>query len=196
MSTNHDAAKARHERMAKPSEAANLIWLASLVLAALGGSLVISCITPFVAFAVALAATVRLRLALGAMTMIWLTNQLVGFVFYNFPRTANTVLWGLAICGAALLSTIIASSAVSHTRGLSIFVRLALAILIGFAAYEVTLFAAALFLGGRETFSLAIVTQVGFMNLAWLIGIGVLNELMSTLCKSWVGVMPRLARTS
>ena len=88
------------------------------------------------------------------------------------------------------------SSAVSHTRGLSIFVRLALAILIGFAAYEVTLFAAALFLGGRETFSLAIVTQLGFMNLAWLIGIGVLNELMSTLCKSWVGVMPRLARTS
>jgi hypothetical protein len=196
MSTNNDSAKARHERMAKPSEAANLIWLASLVLAALGGSLVISCITPFVAFALALAATVRLRLALGAMTIIWLTNQLIGFVFYNFPRTANTVLWGLAIYGAALLSTMIASSAFSHTRGLSIFVRLALALLIGFAAYEVTLFAAALFLGGRETFSLVIVTQLGFMNLAWLIGIGVLNELMSILCKSWVGVMPRLARAS
>ena len=81
-------------------------------------------------------------------------------------------------------------------RASNIAAIVCVALLIGFAAYEVTLFAAALFLGGRETFSLAIVTQLGFMNLAWLIGIGVLNELMSTLCKSWVGVMPRLARTS
>ena len=196
MITNNNSAEARYERMVKPSEAANLIWLASLVLAALGGSLLISCIMPFAAFAVALAATVRLRHALGAMTVIWLTNQLVGFVFYNFPRTTNTGLCGLAIYGAALLTTMVASSVVNRPREFSIFVRLVFALAVGFAAYEVTLFAAALFLGGRETFSLAIVTQLGFMNLAWLIGIGVLNELMSILCKSWIGVLPRLVRAS
>ncbi|SRR6266542_311574 len=196
MITNNDSVEARYKRAAEPSGAANLIWLASLVLAALGGSLLISCIMPFVAFAVALAATVRLRLALGAMTVIWLINQLIGFVFYNFPRTTNTVLWGVAIWGAALLTTMIASSVVRRTRELSIFARLVFALVIGFATYQVALCGAALFLGGRETFSLAIVMQLGFMNLAWLIGIGVFNELMSILCKSWIGVMPRLVRAS
>ena len=41
-----------------PSAAANFVWLGILTLAGLGGSLVISCVTPFVALAVALAGTV------------------------------------------------------------------------------------------------------------------------------------------
>jgi hypothetical protein len=81
------------------------------------------------------------------------------------------------------------------TRVLSIFVWLALAFVIGFAAYDATLFATALFLGGRETFSLPTIVQLGFINIAWLIGVGGLNEPMSILCKTWLGVMPRLVQS-
>ncbi|MBA3833521.1 MAG: hypothetical protein H0X34_16845 [Chthoniobacterales bacterium] len=76
--------------------AANFLWLFVLALAGLGGSVVIACVAPFVALAVALAGTVRLTVALRAMTGIWLANQFVGFAFYHYPRTPKTVLWGLA----------------------------------------------------------------------------------------------------
>ena len=77
-----------------PGTAANFLWLAILALAGLGGSLVISCVTPFVALAVALAGTVRLTVALRAMIAVWLTNQFVGFAFLHFPRTLRHVSLG------------------------------------------------------------------------------------------------------
>ncbi len=184
------------DHAAGPSDAANFIWLVMLALASVGGSLIISCVTPFVALAAALAGTVRLSLALRAMTIIWLTNQLIGFVFFHFPRTTNTFLWGFATGGAALLSTMIAASAIKRARAVSIFGRLALALALGFATYEAVHFAAALFLGGRETFSLAIIAQLGLVNVAWLLGLIALNELMSILCKSRIGIIPRLAKAS
>ena len=94
-----------------PTTTANFLWLAILALAGLGGSLVISCVTPLVALAVALAGTVRLTVALRAMIAIWLTNQFLGFAFLHFPRTSNTFLWGVVIGVAALLSTLVASIA-------------------------------------------------------------------------------------
>src|SRR6266404_9117755 len=103
MTKGIDCAQARDERTASPSDAANFMWLVILVLAGLGGSLVISCVTPFVALAVALSGTVRLRVALRAMSAIWMLNQLTGFVFFHFPRTPNTLLLGFAIGAAALL---------------------------------------------------------------------------------------------
>ncbi len=59
------------------SPGADFLWLAVLALAGLGRSLVLACIAPFVALAVALAGTVRLVAALRAMTITWLANQFV-----------------------------------------------------------------------------------------------------------------------
>lgn len=179
---------------AKPSDFANFIWLTTLTLAGVGGSLVIACVTPFVALAVAFAGTFRLAIALRAITVVWLANQLIGFVFFHFPRTANSVGWGLVTGAAALLATLIAATVIRSARPSSILLRLVLAFTFGFAAYEASHFAAALFLGGQETFSLAVIKQLGLINVAWLIGLALLNELISILCKSWIGPMPRLAR--
>ena len=179
-----------------PSDFTNFVWIVILTLAGVGGSLVISCVTPFVALAVALAGTVQLRVALRAMIAMWLTNQFIGFVFLHFPRTPNTVLWGLAIGGAALLSTVVAECAIKHAASLPTLARLGLALLLAFGGYEASLFMAALFVGGVETFSTTIIAQIGFVNLVWFVGLVALNELVAALCKTWLGIMPRLVKTS
>ena len=149
MTTANDSQLHRAE---DSSPAAAFLWLLILALAALGGSIVLACIAPFVALAVALVGTVRPSIALRAMTAVWLVNQFVGFVFYHFPRTLNTALWGLAIGVAALLTTLVAAKILKRANALPIFPRVALAFVIGFAVFESTLFLAALFLGGVETF--------------------------------------------
>jgi hypothetical protein len=192
MKIHRDFSQAGHNT--EPSDAAKFIWLAILTLAGVGGSLVISCIAPFVALAVALAGTVRLTLALRAMIVIWLANQLIGFSLFNFPRTANTILWGFAIGMAALLTTSVASLAMNRLRRLSIFVRLTLAFGLGFVGYQGTLMLASLVLGGQETFMPAVIAQVLVVNAAWLAGLIILNELMSVLARRLIGKMPRLIK--
>lgn len=184
----------RNDNAEIPSTAANAVWLVILTLAGLGGSLGISCITPFVALAVALAGTVRLAVALRAMLAIWLLNQLIGFTFLNFPRTPNTFLWGLAIGAAALLSTVAAASLLKRTATFPTITGLSFALLFGYAVYESTLFVAALFLGGVETFAPAIIAQIGFVNVVWFVGLAALNALVAVLLKPWLGPAPRLAR--
>lgn len=179
-----------------PTAAANSVWLVILALAGIGGSLVISCVTPFVALAIALAGTARLTVALRAMAAIWLANQLIGFSFLHFPRTPNSILWGIASGVAALLSTWVAAAVIKRAPSWSMPARFALALLLGFAVYEATHLVAGLSLGGLETFSLRIIAQLGLVNLAWLAGLVLLNELVSIVCKPWLGVTPRLARAS
>ncbi len=192
MTHNYSTLDTTRAQAGEPTAVANFVWILILTLAGIGGSLVISCIAPFVALAVALAGTVRLAAAVRAMTAIWLANQFIGFVFFHFPRTPNTVLWGLAIGAAALVSTVIAANVMKRATAAPILARIGLAFVLGFAAYEGGLFVAALSLGGVETFSPAIIAQIALSNVIWLIGLVALNELLSVLCKPWLGITPRL----
>jgi hypothetical protein len=180
------------QELPTPSGAANFLWIVILTLAGVGGSLVISCVTPFVALAVALAGTVRLRVALVVMTAIWLTNEFIGFAFFHFPWTAFTLRWGVAIGGAALLSTLVAATALNRAASLPAFAGLGLALLLGYLTYEISLFVVALFIGGLETFSPVAIAQIALSNFLWLAAIVVLNQLVAVLGKPWVGVIPRL----
>ncbi len=179
---------------AKPSDAAKFIWLTILTLAGVGGSLAISCVAPFVALAVALAGTVRLSFALVVMSVIWFANQLIGFSFFHFPRTANTFLWGLAIGGAIVLSTSVAALTIRRPRQFQVFARLALAFGFGFVSYQGMLMLVSLALGGEETFAPAAIAQIAVINAAWLAGLIVLNELLSLLATRFIGRMPRLLK--
>jgi hypothetical protein len=180
----------------RPLNTANLVWLVILVLTSVAASLVISCVTPFAALAVALAGTVRSATALGAMTLIWLINQFIGFFLFDFPRTLNVALWGLAICGAALLSTLAAASTIKRGKAFPVILRLGLALLFAFAAYEGWLFLAAWVLGGVETFSPAIIAQLGLRNLIWFLIMVGLNELAAVLCAPRFGKLPRMAEVT
>src|SRR5579862_7479693 len=82
-----------------------MLWPVLLAVAAVGGSLVFACITPFAAFAALAAETQRPRAALGTLALIWAANQAVGFAFLDYPHDASTLMWGLAILAASLLAT-------------------------------------------------------------------------------------------
>jgi hypothetical protein len=182
-------------QIAHPSYGASLIWVMILTLAVIGGTLALSCVTPFAALAVALVGTVSLRASLRTMTLVWFVNQVVGFGFFHFLRTANTFLWGLAIGAATLLTTIIAGWTMKRASSWAAPARLGVALVLSFAVYEGALLPATSILGGRETFAPVIVLQFAIINAASLVGIVALNEVAVALCKRWLGRMPRLIRS-
>jgi hypothetical protein len=183
-------------QIAHPSFLASFIWILILTLAVIGGTFALSCVTPFAALAVALGGTVGLRASLRNMAVVWFANQVVGFGFYHFPRTANTFLWGMAIGGAALVTTVVASVVMKYASSRAAPLRLGVALLLSFGVYEMTLLGAAVLLGGLETFRPGIVAQIAFINAVSLVGMVVLNEVAAALCKSWLGRIPRLVRSS
>ena len=108
----------------QPSRVARLSWIVILTLAAIGGSLALSCVAPFAALAVALGGTAGVRASLRAVAIVWLANQVVGFVFFHFPITTNTFLWGVAIGIAALVTTTVAFVVIGFCgRGSSVRAR-------------------------------------------------------------------------
>lgn len=182
-------------QIAHPSSMASLLWMLILTLAAIGATFTLSCVTPFAALAVALAGTIGLRASLRIVTVVWFANQVIGFGFFHFPRTPNTFLWGAAIGGAAIATTIVASVVMKYGSSWATLLRLGIALLLSFAVYEMTLLGAAVLLGGLETFTPAIVAQLALINAVSLVGIAVLNEVAAALCRPWLGRIPRLVRS-
>jgi hypothetical protein len=183
-------------QVAHPSFMANLIWLLILTLAAVAGTVALSCVTPFAALAVALVATVRLRASLGVMVAVWLANQVIGFGLFHFPRTSDTFLMGMAIGAAAVLGTLAAWLVLNRMRSRPLLLRLGLAIVASVASYELALVAPVVFLGDLDTFRPAIVAELGLVNAVSLIGMIALNEILAALCRPWLGRIPRLVRSS
>jgi hypothetical protein len=182
-------------QIAHPSFMANFIWLLILTVAVVGVTVALSCVTPFAALAVALAGTVGLRASMRVMITVWLANQVIGFGLFNFPRTPDTFLIGIAIGGAAIVGTISAWAVLNRMRSRPVFLRLGVAVLASFATYELTLLAAVVFLGDLETFRPAILAELGFVNLVSLAGMIALNEVLAALCRPWLGRIPRFARS-
>jgi hypothetical protein len=171
-----------------------LIWVVILTVAVIAATFALSCVTPFAALAVALAGTVGLRASLRVVTIVWFANQVIGFVFFRFPLTANTFLWAGAIGVAALLTAVVGSVAMKYAASTPGPLRLGGALLVSFAIYEVTLLPAALFLDGLATFRPSIVAQLAWINAASLVAMVVLNEVAAALFKPWFGRIPRLAK--
>ena len=180
----------------QPTSIANFTWMLILMMAVIGATLTLSCVTPFAALAVALAGTFGLRASLRIVTVVWLANQIVGFVFFHFPHTANTFLWGIAIGGAALVTTIVASVIMKYASSWAMPLRLGITLLVALGVFEISLLVAALLLGGLETFRPAIIGQLAFVNVISLAGMVVLNEIVVALGKPWLGRMPRLIESS
>ena len=182
-------------QIAHPSMFSSFVWLVILMIAVIGGTFVLSCVTPFAALAVALAGTVGLRTALGTMALVWFTNQALGFFLFGFPWTPSVFVWGLMIGAAALFATVVAEKALKHAPSGNAPARLGLALLLSFVMYELALLPAAWWFDGWEMFTPAIIAQLAFVNTVWLIGMVLLNEVFSALGKPWVGRVPRLIRS-
>jgi hypothetical protein len=84
-------------------------WIAALSIAAVAGSLLFACTTPFAALATFAALYMQRRDAFMVTGITWLANQLVGFGFLHYPHTWTTAAWGIAIGVSALVATALAA---------------------------------------------------------------------------------------
>jgi hypothetical protein len=153
-------------------------WLACLVLAVNALSFVFACATPFAAFGVLAAMTLPRTDAIRITVALWLANQAIGYGVLEYPRTANSFSWGLAIGAAAVLSTVVARLIVSRLRTARGLTQAVVALAGTFAVYEAALFTAAVAgLGGTGAFAAPIVTRILVINAAALAGLAMLYRL-------------------
>ena len=181
---------------ANTSSLVTRLWPAFLAVASVGGSLALTCVAPFAAFAVATASTLRLRSALGTMAVIWLANQAVGFGVLGYPWTLNTALWGLAIGAAAGLATLAAVGVLGRFHVSPGWLRLPLAFGAAFGVYEVALMAVALILGSGDVFTSAIIGRLALIDAAWLGGLLLVHAVLAAWVQPRGEVPPRLAQAS
>jgi hypothetical protein len=163
------------------SRSAPLFTFGLLTLACALASFAFACATPFAAFAVMAAQMLPLTSALLVVAAAWVVNQAIGFGALHYPVDANTILWGVAIGGAALASTVAAAAVFRLAQHTTIAIALGMALVAAYAIYELVLFAATPFLGGEGAFSVAIIGRIGGLNLLWLIGLVAGSEIVRLL---------------
>jgi hypothetical protein len=155
------------------------VWLGLLITAIAALTTGYTCITPFVAFAVITAITLSRRDAVILAVALWLTNQAVGFGVLNYPWTASTFAWGIAIGASAVIATLTAHWVARRLAALNVLAGMAAGFAGAFVLYELALYVVAVsMLGGTEAFATAIVGQVLFANAVTLVGLVALHQLV------------------
>jgi hypothetical protein len=148
------------------------IWIAVLAGSTLGFSVSFACAMPFAALATLAALGLRRRDATAALAVAWIGNQVVGYGLLGYPRTFESIGWGVAIGVATLLAFEAARAGrdfASLSGGLAMA---AVAFAAAFVAYEGALLAATLVLPGSDAaFSAAV---VGYVLQTNLLGLAVL----------------------
>jgi hypothetical protein len=157
---------------------APLFCFALLTISCALASFALACATPFAAFAVIAAAMLPLRPALLVVAGAWLVNQGIGFGALHYPINGNTMLWGVAIGLASLAATVVSAAVLRLLPQGRTPLALGLALAFSYGAYELVLLAATPFLGGAGSFTAAIVSRIGFLNVGWLIGLVAVCEIV------------------
>jgi hypothetical protein len=177
------------DRSADPSRGAlsenrdwrHSLWLALLVAASVVFSLGLACAVPLAAFAAAAALSLSRRDALLLIALVWLANQLVGFILLDYPWTASTFAWAAVLCVVALLATLAGQWIAGRFANARRAFTATATFLAAFAVYETTLFAvSATLLGGVEIYTLAIQGPIFAINAAAFVGLLALHRLASS----------------
>ena len=155
-------------------------WFCTILLVAgcVSASLVFACATPFVAFAVLAAAVMPLRPALITIGFVWAVNQVIGFGVLDYPRTANSAMWGLGLGVLALVTTVVAAAMFHRFSSMNRFALYPFALIVCYAVYELAMLAMTPFLGGTESFTVQIVRVLAVVNAVWLAGLVAAYELL------------------
>jgi hypothetical protein len=155
--------------------ARRLIWIAIVSASSILFSYGMACATPLAAIAAVCALTLPRKDAILLVAFAWLSNQAVGYLILDYPRSWDSYAWGLAI-GIAAFGSLFTSIAVRRLEW-AFPARLTAAFLLAFAAYEIVLYAATAVLpSGDDAFSTAIVLKILEMNAIALVGLAVLHR--------------------
>ena len=156
----------------------HVLWLTLLVASSVAFTISFACAVPFAAFGAVAALTMSRRDALLLAAAVWLANQLVGFTILDYPWTANSFAWGVALGVVAVLATLASQWSIRRLYGYNPVVVSLASFLAAFVMYEGgLLIVAATMLGGMEDFTLAIVTRILEINAAAFVGLLMLNQL-------------------
>jgi hypothetical protein len=170
-----------------PIEARRWLWILLLTAASVFVTLGMACATPFAALATLAALHMSRRDGLALIGIAWLADQAVGYGLLGYPRTANSVAWGVILGVGAVVALLAARALADRVRARGVVVAGAAAFAGGFVAYQVVLVAAtAVLASGAEAFSLPIVGWVLRVNLLSLAGLLVLYRLAV-----WIGLVTR-----
>ena len=138
------------------------LWMALILATGIGMSTFFACATPFAALGTIAALKLEWRPGLGAVALVWLANQTIGFGMLGYPWTWDCAAWGVAI-GVSTGLAMLAASGLSPTRPAS-FVT-SLPFVAAFTTFELALYIAGLVLPGSDgAFSIAIVGHVFLLN--------------------------------
>lgn len=155
--------------------AATTLWIALIAALCVGGSYAYACAAPFAAIGALAAAKMDRGAGLALIVLSWIVNQAVGFAILDYPHTANTFAWGLAIGVGAVVGY--AAARTITEAGKPQALTLPLAFVVAFVAYEATLYAASFPLGGSDyAFSLDIVWYILKINAVAFAGLLLLHR--------------------
>lgn len=161
----------------RKADSATLAWSGALATAAILGTLATACMMPFVALAVATAATMPKSRAAATLGLVWATNQLLGFTLLGYPMTPFALAWGAALGVASIAAMLVAAAVIARSR---LFVVGPIsAFLAAFVAYEGGLFAFALVAGGTSTFTMPIMLQILVNDTCWLAALALLHSVLT-----------------
>ena len=170
-----------------PNEARRWLWILLLTAASVFVTLGMACATPFAALATLAALHMSRRDGLALIGIAWLADQAVGYGLLGYPRTANSVAWGVILGVGAFAALLAAQALVERLRERGAVLAGGLAFGGAFVAYQAVLVAAtAVLASGSEAFSLPIVGWVLRVNLLSLAGLLVLYRLAV-----WIGLVTR-----
>jgi len=167
-----------------PVHARRWLWILLLTAASVFVTLGMACGTPFAALATLAALHMSRRDGLALIGIAWLADQAVGYGLHGYPRTANSVAWGVILGVGALMALLAAQALADRVRERGAVVA---AFAGAFVAYQAVLVAATAGLAsGAEAFSLPVVAWVLRVNLLSLGGLLILHRLAV-----WIGLVTR-----
>jgi hypothetical protein len=167
----------------KASIAAGPAWAVTLGGAVIAGTLASACAMPFAALSTLAAVTMPRNQALAAVTLMWLSNQILGFALLGFPHTLQTLGWGLVL-GLSAVTALLVARGLTNGREQGP-VRLLGTLAAAFVCYEAGIFAFADLLGLPCPFTLSVIAQVALNDAIWFAALYPLNLLLARLRPNW-----------
>jgi hypothetical protein len=164
----------RHSHLA-PDQAGRAVWITLIVACGTCLSPLFACVTPFAALSALAGLKLGRRDAFIVIGVVWLANQAIGYGFLGYPRTWDSVAWGLAI-GACSGLAVLASRALCASRPAPL--AISLPFMAAFTAFEFGLYVAGYVLpGSYGAFSAAVVGQIFLVNTVTLCALAAFHEL-------------------
>ncbi|MEN9226463.1 MAG: hypothetical protein Q6L60_11250 [Thermostichus sp. HHBFW_bins_43] len=133
------------------------------------GNIAYTCTLPFVTIGILTGTTLTRQKAIISTLMIWLSNQIFGYLLHNYPRTPDSFGWGVVLGISTLSVTLVASYRPLFKPGkLWVnYVWILLMLVLGFVGFQILIFLAGLFLGGTHGLTLPVLGKIWLDNWLW-----------------------------